>query len=45
MVLVEISNETYRKKYINNFFQIDYSTGDRVTPQQLGYDVQLSLPL
>ena len=43
MVMVEIDDNTYYRKYINNFFQIDYSTGERVTPQQMGYNIQLQL--
>jgi len=45
MVLIKISEKTYLQKFIYFFFQIDYETGERVTPQQLGYQYQLKLNL
>ena len=45
MILVEINEATYRKKFINHYFQRDYSTDDHVTPVQMGFDIQLSLNL
>jgi hypothetical protein len=44
-ILVKITEETYLKKYINNFFQIDYQSGERVKPNELGYNLQLKLKL
>lgn len=45
--LVEIDKETYQKKYINNYFQYDYSndTGDIVTPAKMGYSLQMNLSI
>jgi transcription initiation factor TFIIIB Brf1 subunit/transcription initiation factor TFIIB len=44
MIMVEISVDTYREKFINYPHQVDYSTGERVTPVQMGYSLQLIIP-
>jgi len=45
MILIKISKDQYLKKYIHNFFQVDYSTGNLVTPKELGFDIQLKIEL
>jgi len=46
-LLCQINEETYRAKYINNYFQYDYSndSGDIVTPVQMGFSLQMKLAL
>jgi hypothetical protein len=41
--LITIDEDTYLKKFVNNTFQVDYTTGERITPKQMGYNVQLKL--
>ncbi len=45
--LVEINKGTYQEKYINNYFQYDYSNniGDVISPSDMGYGLQLNLEL
>lgn len=45
--LVEINKECYMKKFINNYFQYDYSNdmGDIVTPSKMGYALQLTISI
>lgn len=45
MLMVEINQETYQQKFIGNFFQVDYSTGDRFDPVKNGYSIQMQLDL
>lgn len=42
--LIAINEETYREKFINNFFQYDYNEDHKlVTPCEMGYSKQLQL--
>jgi hypothetical protein len=45
--LVEINKETYIAKYINNYFQYDYSndSGDVVSPAKMDYGLQMNIAL
>jgi hypothetical protein len=44
-LMVEINKETYRSKFIENYFQYDYSSdsGEIVTSMQMGYSLQSQL--
>jgi len=43
--MIEINKETYRSKFIEKYFQYDYSSdsGEIVTPMQMGYSLQSQL--
>lgn len=45
MILIEINEKTYKNKFINNFFQVDYSKQDGgfVKPSEMGYSTQLQM--
>lgn len=38
MRLMEINEKTYLKKFVRTPFQFDFKTGQRVYPEDLGYD-------
>ena len=42
--LIEINEITYKEKFIHGYpHQIDYSTGERTTPKEQGFDIQLKM--
>jgi hypothetical protein len=42
-IMVEIGVQTYREKFMGNFFQYDYRTYDLVTPVKMGFTIQMQL--
>lgn len=45
MVMVQIDKSTYLKRFADRPHQIDYKTGERVTPAQVGFSVQMKIDL
>ena len=42
-LMVEIDQSTYQKKFMDSYFQYDYSTGKLVRPSELGYSIQMEM--